>query len=91
MLQKSIADPRFPKLFSHGYIGKLKPLNDTIDLDWVFSLHDTQCVRKDGTIMVKGKEYKVGRHPGQEVTISLIPKLKLMVYKGQEKVGEYHL
>ncbi|MGZ3536098.1 MAG: hypothetical protein ACXU9K_12835 [Thermodesulfobacteriota bacterium] len=70
---------------------KLKPLNDTVDLDWVFSLHDTRSVRKDGTIMVKGKEYKIGRYPGQEVTICLIPKVKLMIYKGQEKLGEYHL
>jgi hypothetical protein len=29
-------------------------------------------VKKDGAIMVKGKEYKVGRYPGQEVTICLI-------------------
>lgn len=85
-----IPSKRWDKAIGEGK-GKLKPLNDTIDLDWVFSLHDTRCVRKDGTIMVKGKEYKVGRHPGQEVTICLIPKLKLMVYKGQEKLGEYHL
>jgi len=71
--------------------GKLKRLDDQIDLDWVFSLHDTRRVKKDGTIMVKGKEYKVGRYPGQEVTICLIPKVKLMVYKGEEKLGEYYL
>ncbi len=41
--------------------------------------------------MVKGKVYKVGRYPGQEVTICLIPKVKLMIYKGQQKLGEYHL
>ena len=85
-----IPSKRWEKAVGEGK-GKLKPLNDTIDLDWVFSLHDTRCVRKDGTIMVKGKEYKVGRHPGQEVTICLIPKVKLMIYKGQEKLGEFHL
>jgi transposase InsO family protein len=70
---------------------KLKPLDDTVDLDWVFSLHDTRTVRKDGTITVKGKEYKVGRYPGQEITICLIPKIKLMAYKGQDKLCEYYL
>jgi hypothetical protein len=70
---------------------KLKPLDDTVELDWVFSLHDTRTVRKDGTITVKGKEYKVGRYPGQEITVCLIPKTKLMAYKGQDKLCEYYL
>ena len=85
-----IPSKRWERAIDEGK-SKLKPLNDTVDLDWVFSLHDTRSVRKDGTIMVKGKEYKVGRYPGQEVTICLIPKVKLMIYKGQEKLGEYHL
>jgi hypothetical protein len=42
--------------------GKIKPLSDSVDLDWVFSLHDTKCVRKDETITVKEKEYKVSRY-----------------------------
>jgi len=87
---EEIPSKRWEKAVSEGK-SKLKPLNDTIDLDWVFSLHDTRSVRKDGTIMVKGKEYKVGRFPGQDVTICLIPKMKLMIYKGQTKLGEYHL
>jgi hypothetical protein len=71
--------------------GKIKPLGDSVDLDWVFALHDTRCVRKDKTITVKGKEYKVGRYAGQEVTLCLIPNVKLMAYKGHEKLCEYHL
>ena len=59
--------------------GKLKPLNATIDPEWVLSLHDTQCVRKDGTIIVKRMEYKVGSYPGKEVTICLIPEVKFMI------------
>jgi hypothetical protein len=87
---REIPSKRWERAIGEGK-SKLKPLNDTVDLDWVFSLHDTRSVRKDGTIMVKGKEYKIGRYPGQEVTICLIPKVKLMIYKGQEKLGEYHL
>jgi hypothetical protein len=71
--------------------GEIKPLTDSVDLDWIFSIHDTRCIRKDGTITVKGKEYKVGRYAGQEVTLCLIPNVKLMAYKGQEKLCEYHL
>lgn len=85
-----IPSKRWEKAIREGK-GKLKELDDQIDLDWVFSLHDTRRVKKDGTITVKGKEYKVGRYPGQEVTICLIPKVKLRVYKGQEKLCEYHL
>lgn len=32
-----------------------------LELDEIFSLHETRHVRKDGTITFKGKEYKVGR------------------------------
>lgn len=71
--------------------GKLKPLDDTTDLNWVFSIHDTRRVKKDGTITFKGKEYKVGRFPGQEVTLCLVPEVKIMVYKGKDKICEYHL
>jgi hypothetical protein len=70
---------------------KLKPFEDPVDLDWVFSLHDLRTVRKDGTIPVKGKEDKVGRYPGPEITVCLIPKTKLMVYKGEDKLWEYYL
>jgi hypothetical protein len=71
--------------------GKLRPFDGTLDLDEIFSLHETRHVRKDGTITLKGKEYKVGRFPGEEVTVCLIPNVKIMVYKGKDKLGEYHL
>lgn len=71
--------------------GKLRPLDETIDLNWVFSIHDTRRVKKDGTITFKGKEYKVGRDPGGKVTVCLIPDSKIMIYKGRDKLCEYHL
>jgi transposase InsO family protein len=70
---------------------KLKPLDAVPDLSWIFSLHDTRRVRKDGTITFKGKEYKVGRFPGERVTTCLIPHKKLMIYRGADKIREYHL
>lgn len=87
---REIPSKRWEKAIQEGK-GKLKRLDDQIDLDWVFSIHDTRRVKKDGTIMVKGREYRVGRYAGQEVTICLIPKVKLMVYRGIEKLCEYHL
>ncbi len=71
--------------------GRLKPLDEAIDLDWVFSIHDIRRVKKDGTIAFKGKEYKVGRYAGGEVTVCLIPDSKIMIYKGRDKLCEYHL
>jgi len=52
----------------------------------VFSIHDTRRVKKDGTISFKGEEYKVGRFPGQEVTLCIVPDVKIMVYKGKDKL-----
>ena len=74
-----------------GGKGKLKHLDDTIDLERVFSIHDTRSVKKDGMITFKGKEYKVSRHAGQEVTVCLIPEKKIMIYKDKDKLCEYHL
>jgi len=56
----------------------------------VFSIHDTRRVKKDGTISFKGKEYKVGRFPGQKVTLCIVPEVKIMVYKGKDKLCEYY-
>ncbi len=71
--------------------GKIKPLNDSLDLDWVFSLHYERTVQKDGTVSFYGRQYKIGRYPGQMVTVCLIPDKKIMVYKGTDKLCEYHL
>lgn len=71
--------------------GRLKPLDDIIDLNWVFSIHDTRHVKKDGTISFKGREYRVGRYPGEEVTVCVIPEAKIMIYKGVDKLCEYYL
>lgn len=71
--------------------GKTKPLDGSIDLNWVFSLHETRRVKKDGTITFKGREYRVGRFSGEEVTVCLIPSVKIMVFKDTDKLCEYHL
>lgn len=85
-----IPSKRWDRAIKEGK-GRLKPLDDTIDLTWVFSLHDTRRVRKDGTITFRGKEYRVGKFPGEEVTVCLIPEVKIMVYKSRDKLCEYHL
>lgn len=70
---------------------KLKPLDGPLDLDEIFSLHETRRVRKDGTVTFRGKQYRVGRFANDDVTVCLIPNEKIMVYKGKDKLAEYHL
>lgn len=71
--------------------GKNRPLSGSVDLDWVFSLHYERSVQKDGTVSFYGKQYKIGRYPGQKITVCLIPDKKIMFYKGMDKICEYHL
>jgi len=87
---EEIPSKRWYKAIKEGK-GKNRPLNDSIDLDWVFSLHYERGVQKDGTLSFYGKQYKVGRYPGQKVTVCLIPDKKIMFYKGADKICEYHL
>jgi len=85
-----IPSKRWDKAIEDGK-GKIRALNDSIDLDWVFSLYYERTVQKDGTVSFLGKQYKVGRYPGQKVTVCLIPDKKIMFYKGMDKICEYHL
>jgi transposase InsO family protein len=71
--------------------GKLKPLDTSLDLDMVFSLHLKRTVRKDGTIMFMGKKWPTGCLEGTSVTISLIPSVKFMLYRYGKKMWEFHL
>ncbi len=70
---------------------KLKPLDASIDLNMIFSIHLKRTARKDGTIMFMGKKWSVGCPEGTELTICLIPSVKFMVYKGDKKIWEFHL
>jgi len=71
--------------------GKLKPLDLTIDLDMIFSIHLTRKTRKDGTIMFRGRKWQIGYPEGATVMICLIPSVKFMVYKDNKKIWEVHL
>jgi len=81
---------RWEKAIQEGR-GKLTPLDNAIDPDEVFSIHLPRSVKKDGTLTFKGKEYRVGRFRGEEVTVCFIPQVKIMIYKGKDKLAEYHL
>lgn len=71
--------------------GRLRPLDPSVDLDLVFSLHYERTVKKDGTFSFRGREFKLSCYAGQRVTVCLIPDKKLMVVKNGRKVGEFHL
>jgi hypothetical protein len=45
----------------------------------------------EGIITFKGKECRVDKCAGEEVTLRLIPEKKIMVRKGKGRLGEYHL
>ena len=71
--------------------GKLRPLDASIDLDMVFSIHLKRIARKDGTIMFMGKKWAIGCPEGTSVIICLIPSVKFMVYLDGKKMWEFHL
>jgi transposase InsO family protein len=71
--------------------GKLRPLEPSVDLEKVFSIHLQRKARKDGTIMFTGKKWSTGYPQGTSITICLIPNVKFMLYKQDKKLWEVHL
>jgi hypothetical protein len=71
--------------------GYLRPLDPSLNLDLVFSLHYQRVVKKDGTFSFKGKEYKLRQCAGRQVTVCLIPKKKILVAWDDKKVGDFPL
>lgn len=71
--------------------GKLRPLDPSMDLDVIFSLHSPRTVKKDGTFSFAGKDYKLGSFASGIVTVCLIPGKKITVVKDNQKVGEFCL
>lgn len=69
---------------------KLRPIPENTDLDAVFSLHFQRTVKSDGTFTFQGRTYKLGQFPGRKVTVAYIPGRKLMAFKGQQKIWQYH-
>ena len=70
---------------------RLRTLPEEVDLDYVFSLHYERKVKKDGTISFMGKRWKIGKFPGKVVTVCFIPDKKIMIFKDDQKLWEYHL
>lgn len=71
--------------------GKLKPIDPSVNIEMVFSIHLKRKVRKDGKIMFLGRKWFVGCPEGTPITICLIPSQKFMVYKDDKKIWEFHL
>jgi transposase InsO family protein len=71
--------------------GKLRPLEPSVDLERVFSIHLQRKARKDGTILLMGKKWLTGYPEGTSITVCLIPNIKFMVYKEDKKLWEVHL
>jgi transposase InsO family protein len=75
----------------HQGKGKLRPLDPSVDLDRIFSIHLKRTVRKDGTIMFMGKKWPTGCPEGTHLTICLLPDQKFMIYRDEKKIWEFHL
>jgi len=85
-----IPSQRWQEAIAHGK-GKLKPLEASMDLDQIFSIHLQRKAKKDGTIMFMGKKWSTGYPEGTSITICLIPKIKFILYKEDKKLWEVHL
>lgn len=70
---------------------RIRPLGDGLDLERIFSLHYQRLVRKDGRISFEGKLWNSGALPGAKVDVCLIPGKSFMIYRGSQKLWEYHL
>jgi len=71
--------------------GKLRVLEPSLNPQKIFSLHLQRKARKDGTIMFMGKKWPIRCPEGTVVTVCLIPNQKFMVYRGDQKIWEFHL
>jgi len=87
---REIPTKRWQQAIDQGK-GKLRPLEPSVDLEQVFSIHLRRKARKDGSIMFMGKKWSIGYPEGTLVTICLIPNVKFMVYKDNKKLWEVHL
>jgi transposase InsO family protein len=81
---------RWEQAINHGK-GKLRPLEPSVDLERVFSIHLERKARKDGSIMFMGKKWPTGCPEGTSITVCLIPNVKFMFYKEDKKLWEVHL
>ncbi len=84
---QEIPNRRWDKALQEGK-GKLTPLEPSIDLERIFSIHLQRKARKDGTVMFMGKKWPVHCPDGTTLTVCLIPNLKFMIYKDDKKLWD---
>jgi transposase InsO family protein len=87
---QEIPDQRWQEAIRRNQ-GKLRPLEPSLDLEKIFSLQLQRKSRKDGTIMFMAKKFRINCPEGTIVTICLVPNHKFMVYRGEQKIWEFHL
>ncbi len=87
---QEIPKRRWDKALQEGK-SKLRPLESSIDLERIFSIHLQRKARKDGTIMFMGKKWAVHCPEGTTLTVCLIPNLKFMIYKEDKKLWDSQL
>jgi hypothetical protein len=68
---KEIPIERWDRAIREGE-SRLRPVPWGVSLNTVFSLHYPRLVRRDGTIQLFGKSWKVGEFVGQRVTVAIM-------------------
>ncbi len=87
---KEIPNKRWQEGIKNGK-SKIRPLDLSLDLNKIFSLHFKRSPKRDGTIAFLGKKWSVGEPEGTDLTVCLIPSVKFMVYDDDKKIWEFHL
>jgi hypothetical protein len=87
---REIPTKRWQQAIDQGK-AKVRPLEPSVDLDKLFSIHLKRVVRKDGSIMFMGKKWSIGCPQGTSVTLCLIPNVKFTVHKEDKKLWEVNL
>lgn len=87
---REIPANRWQEAINNGK-AKLRPLEPSVDLERIFSIHLQRKARKDGSIMFMGRKWFIKCPEGTSVTVCLIPNLKFIIYKDDKKLWEFHL
>ena len=87
---REIPANRWQEAINNGK-AKLRPLEPSVDLERIFSIHLQRKARKDGSIMFMGRKWFIKCPEGTSLTVCLIPNLKFMIYKDDKKLWEFHL
>jgi hypothetical protein len=87
---KEIPAQRWQKALAEGR-SKLRPLDPSADLDFIFSIHLKKKPAKDGSLKFLSKQWATRCPLNTLLTVCLIPSVKFMVYRNNKKIREFFI